>query len=180
MDELVYTRKGRRHFTESDTLELDFASTGLPDPPPSLPPNLLLPPPLPPFLADKSMLHIGQDDILENDDLDPIMNSLLLFQHTDKIEVAREPILPGCLVYCHGVGILSRTLSPKMTPTFLVLVTHAGLELIVPRFAEKKLYKAVKLAIETLNSESNEETDNQKRDRKESRAVCSLRPLFSG
>ncbi|CAK8534560.1 unnamed protein product [Lathyrus sativus] len=79
-----------RQFTESDSLELDFASTGLPDPPPSPPPNLL-PPPLPPFLADKSMLHIGQDEILENDgDIDPIMNSLLLFRPMDKIEVVES------------------------------------------------------------------------------------------
>ncbi|KAL5100785.1 hypothetical protein RYX36_005112 [Vicia faba] len=79
-----------RQFTESDTLELDFASTGLPDPPPSPPPNLLLPPPVPPFLTDKSMLQVGQDEMLENEDIDPIMNSLLLFRPMDKIEVVES------------------------------------------------------------------------------------------
>ncbi|XP_058756316.1 protein ROLLING AND ERECT LEAF 2-like [Vicia villosa] len=75
-----------RQFTESDTLELDFASTGLPDPPPSPPPNLLLPPPVPPFLVDKGMPGVGQDEMLENDDVDPIMNSMLLFRPMDKVE----------------------------------------------------------------------------------------------
>ncbi|WJX28856.1 hypothetical protein P8452_17527 [Trifolium repens] len=87
-----------RQFTESDTLELDFASTGLPDPPPSPPANLL-PPPLPPFLADKSIMHVSQDVILENDDsvnfvhmlqIDPSMSSSLLVRPVDKLDIAES------------------------------------------------------------------------------------------
>lgn len=80
-----------RQFTESDTLELDFASTGLPEPP-SPPANLLLPPPLPPFLAGKSVVHVDQDEvILENDvpmvENDPSLNSSLLFRPADKKDI---------------------------------------------------------------------------------------------
>lgn len=87
-----------RQFTESDTLELDFASTGLPEAPPSPPPDLL-PPPLPPFLAEKSSVHVGEDEILENDgtdnfahmlQIDQGLSSSLLFQPVDKVEVVES------------------------------------------------------------------------------------------
>jgi len=88
-----------RQFTESDTLEMDFVSTGLPEAPPSPPPDLL-PPPLPPFLAEKSSVHVGGEEILENDgsgnfvhnmlQIDQSFSSSLLFQPVDKVEVVES------------------------------------------------------------------------------------------
>lgn len=79
-----------RQFTESDTLEMEITSNCLAEP--LSPLAHLLPPPLPPFLADKTTAQVAQDEILENDDnyastlqIDLSMNSL--FPPTDRKEV---------------------------------------------------------------------------------------------
>lgn len=75
-----------RQFTESDSIELETASNA----------SLLLPPPRPPFLADKTTVH--EDEILENDEsnvpplqIDPTLSSLRLFRSTD----GKEMVEPG-------------------------------------------------------------------------------------
>ncbi|KAK7328369.1 hypothetical protein VNO77_22474 [Canavalia gladiata] len=80
-----------RQFTESDTLDFETALVEPPSPPPHLPASPLLPPPRPPFLADKATALVAEEEILENDDndvptlqIDPGMNSLRQFRHTDK------------------------------------------------------------------------------------------------
>ncbi|RDY13616.1 Nitrate regulatory gene2 protein, partial [Mucuna pruriens] len=84
-----------RQFTEPDIIEFETTSNGMAEPaspPPHLPASPLLPPPRPPFLADKSMAH--EDEILENDDsnvpplqIDPSLSSLGLFRYTDRKEI---------------------------------------------------------------------------------------------
>lgn len=73
-----------RQFTESDTLELEIASNGLAEPP--SPPTNLLPPPLPPFLADKS----PDDNFAAMLQIDPSVNSSLIFGSTDKNEIVES------------------------------------------------------------------------------------------
>lgn len=84
-----------RQFTESDTLEFEIASNGVADPP--SPPTHLLPPPLPPFLADETALQIAQEEIQENDnnyvptlETDPSVNSHWLFQPAVQVESVEE------------------------------------------------------------------------------------------
>ncbi|XP_027338858.1 nitrate regulatory gene2 protein [Abrus precatorius] len=90
-----------RQFTESDTLESETASNGLaepPSPPPHLPASPLLPPPRPPFLADKSAVQVAEEEILGNDDnnvrtqqIDPSMSSLQLLRSDQEIvEIIEE------------------------------------------------------------------------------------------
>jgi len=87
-----------RQFTESDTIEFETASNGIAEPasPPShLLASPLLPPPRPPFLADKTMVH--EDEILETDDtnvpplqIDPSLSSLLLYRSSDRNEIVES------------------------------------------------------------------------------------------
>ncbi|KAJ1437032.1 hypothetical protein SESBI_03871 [Sesbania bispinosa] len=84
-----------RQFTESDTLEFEIASNGLAEPPSPQP--RLLPPPLPPFLADKTITQVTHEDILENDEnyvptlqIDTSMNSSWLFQPALKKEIVES------------------------------------------------------------------------------------------
>ncbi|BAT79942.1 hypothetical protein LR48_Vigan721s000400 [Vigna angularis] len=88
-----------RQFTESDTIEFETASNGIAEPSsssPNQPADKLLPPPLPPFLTDKSMVH--EDEILETDDtnvpplqIDPSLSSLRLYRCPDRNEMM-EPV----------------------------------------------------------------------------------------
>ncbi|XP_014502387.1 nitrate regulatory gene2 protein [Vigna radiata var. radiata] len=86
-----------RQFTESDTIEFETASNGIAEPACSSPKaDKLLPPPLPPFLTDKSMVH--EDEILETDDInvpplqiDPSLSSLRLYRCPDRNEMM-EPV----------------------------------------------------------------------------------------
>lgn len=73
-----------RQFTESDTLELEIASNGLAEPP--SPPTNLLPPPLPPFLADKST----DDNFAAMLQIDLSVSSSLIFGSTDKNEIVES------------------------------------------------------------------------------------------
>ncbi|TKY72983.1 serine carboxypeptidase 2 [Spatholobus suberectus] len=87
-----------RQFTESDTIEFETASNGMAEPasPPShLPASPLLPPPRPPFLVDKTTVHINE--ILENDDsnvpplqVDPSLSSLRLFRCNVRKEIVES------------------------------------------------------------------------------------------
>ncbi|KAL2331179.1 hypothetical protein Fmac_018760 [Flemingia macrophylla] len=77
-----------RQFTDSDSIELETASYGVAEPA-----SPLLPPPRPPFLADKAALH--GDEILENDGSNvpglQIGPTLRLFGPTD----GKEMVEPG-------------------------------------------------------------------------------------
>lgn len=87
-----------RQFTESDSIEFETASNGMaepPSPPHHLPASSLLPPPRPPFLADKATVH--EDEILEHDDsnvpplqIDPTLSSLRLFRSSDRKEIVES------------------------------------------------------------------------------------------
>ncbi|ESW10524.1 hypothetical protein PHAVU_009G217000 [Phaseolus vulgaris] len=87
-----------RQFTESDTIEFETASNGIPEPaspPPHLPASPLLPPPRPPFLTDKAMVH--EDEMLETDDtnvlplqIDPSLSSLRLYRCPDRNEIVES------------------------------------------------------------------------------------------
>ncbi|KAG5012251.1 hypothetical protein JHK86_024512 [Glycine max] len=83
-----------RQITESDMIEFETASNAA-SPSHHLPASPLRPPPRPPFLADKAMVH--EDEMLENGDsnvpllqIDSSLSSLRLFQSTDRREIVES------------------------------------------------------------------------------------------